>query len=280
MREDSARMAAKVTRQPTEVYLDDSRSGERVADVYEVDSISYPIDEEEIVRRLEASGKRKLVYTDGQIVHFFKLVAGTATEIAITPSDTNDMSAEIKRILSVYNWNSRLNRESYHLDILKGLILFTHGANPGSCEEAEEALRRIFAESSVDLDPGIKDWGPVDYALKSLLENCPDAEPEDLGSAYLELFGRKTFCDRDFIGSDVLRKVFSSLVETPCSMYGLIPYMVVSLPYGSIVQAYTDWNEVFGLICVLMGVQDMVDDPSNMALTGTVVALNAVISAA
>lgn len=272
MREDSARMAAEVTRQPTEVYLDDSRSGERVADVYEVDSISYPIDEEEIVRRLEASGKRKLVYTDGQIVHFFKLVAGTATEIAITPSDTNDMSAEIKRILSVYNWNSRFNRESYHLDILKGLILFTHGANPGSCEEAEEALCRIFAESSVDLDPGIKDWGPVDYALKSLLENCPDAEPEDLGSAYLELFGRKTFHDRDFIGSDVLRKVFSSLVETPCSMYGLIPYIVVSLPYGSIVHAYTDWNEVLGLICVLMGVQDMVDDPSNMALTGTVVA--------
>ena len=50
MREDSARMAAFATGQPTEVYLDDSRSGERVADVYEVDSISYPIDEEEIAK--------------------------------------------------------------------------------------------------------------------------------------------------------------------------------------------------------------------------------------
>ena len=97
MREDSARMAAFATGQPTEVYLDDSRSGERVADVYEVDSISYPIDEEEIARKLVASGKRKLVYTDGQTVHFFKLVAGTATEIAITPTDTRDMSAEVKR---------------------------------------------------------------------------------------------------------------------------------------------------------------------------------------
>ena len=78
MREDSARMAAFATGQPTEVYLDDSRSGERVADVYEVDSISYPIDEEEIARKLVASGKRKLVYTDGQTVHFFKLSVGAA----------------------------------------------------------------------------------------------------------------------------------------------------------------------------------------------------------
>ena len=160
MREDSARMAAFATGQPTEVYLDDSRSGERVADVYEVDSISYPIDEEEIARKLVASGKRKLVYTDGQTVHFFKLVAGTATEIAITPTDTRDMSAEVKRILSVYKRNSRSNREGCHIDILKGLILFTHGANPSSREDAEAELRRIFAESSADLDPGIADWEP------------------------------------------------------------------------------------------------------------------------
>lgn len=274
MREDSARMAAMATGQPTEIYLDDSRSGERVADVYEVESISYPIDEEEIVRRLGASGKRKLVYTDGQIVHFFKLVAGTATEIAITPSDTNDMSTEIKRILSVYRRNSRFNSESNHLDILKGLILFTHGANPSSREDAEETLSRIFAESSVDLDPGIEDWEPLDHALKSLVENCPDAEPGDLGSAYLDVFKRETYRDYDFIGSDVFRKVFSSLVEIPCSMYHLIPHMAVALPYGSIVHAYAEGGEAVKLICVLMGVQDMVDVPSDMALTGTVAAFD------
>ena len=262
------------TGQPTEIYLDDSRSGERVADVYEVESISYPIDEEEIVRRLGASGKRKLVYTDGQIVHFFKLVAGTATEIAITPSDTNDMSTEIKRILSVYRRNSRFNSESNHLDILKGLILFTHGANPSSREDAEETLSRIFAESSVDLDPGIEDWEPLDHALKSLVENCPDAEPGDLGSAYLDVFKRETYRVYDFIGSDVFRKVFSSLVETPCSMYHLIPHMAVALPYGSIVHAYAEGGEAVKLICVLMGVQDMVDVPTDMALTGTVAAFD------
>ena len=274
MREDSARMAAFATGQPTEVYLDDSRSGERVADVYEVDSISYPIDEEEIARKLVASGKRKLVYTDGQTVHFFKPVAGTATEIAITPTDTRDMSAEVKRILSVYKRNSRSNREGCHIDILKGLILFTHGANPSSREDAERELRRIFAESSADLDPGIADWEPLDHAIKSLVENCPDAEPGELGSAYLDVFKHETYRDRDFMGSDVLGKVFSSFIETPCSMYHILPHLAVSLPYGSVLHAYTEGGEIVRLICALMGVKDVVDDPSKMELADTVAAFS------
>lgn len=274
MREDSARMAAFATGQPTEVYLDDSRSGERVADVYEVDSISYPIDEDEIAKRLEASGKRKLVYTDGQTVHFFKLVAGTVAEIAVTPSDTGDMSAEIRRILSVFKRNSRFNRDNHHIDLLKGLILLTRGADPDTAEEAEGELRRIFAESDTDLDPGIADWDPLDHALKSLRENCPDAEPGELGSAYLEVFKHETCRDFDFVGTDVLGKVFSSLIETPCTMYHLLPRLAVSLPYGSILHAYSEGSEQVRLFCVLMGVRDVVDDRSRLELSETVVAFD------
>ena len=64
MKGATAEIAAELTGQPKEVYTDDSRSGERAADVLEVDRIRYPVDESEITRRMTESGRKMLILTD------------------------------------------------------------------------------------------------------------------------------------------------------------------------------------------------------------------------
>lgn len=261
MKGATAEIAAELTGQPKEVYTDDSRSGERAADVLEVDRIRYPVDESEITRRMTESGRKMLILTDGEHTHLFKLVAGAAIEVtSVTPGES-DVRSEVVRILMVYRQNCRFNDEWESLDILKGLILFAHGHVPDTREEAEEILGEIVGGGRPYVDIRIRDWDPVKYALDSLNQCCPDVDAGTLGKAYLSVFERLT---RDFfMGTEVVSVVVSSFVETPCTMLPLVPFVAASLPSGSVLNATLPEDEAVGLFMHLMDVGGCFDERSS-----------------
>ena len=260
MRQTTAEMAARFTGQPPEIYLDDSRSDERKAEVVEVDEIDYPVDSDDILARMRDSDRRMLVLSDGVRVHFFKEIAGRATEVTVSDFKDRDAVEEFTRVLRVYRMNCRFDDDWERLDILKGLVLASKGLQPSNRFEAEKSLHELSLESGHQIDPKIRDWEPVGFALDTILQYCPDPDPGLLGRAYINLFNT---ADRNSIlGTDATCSIMSSFVETTSSMAFFNPYVACFLPYGSIKSASISDSELSRLFCILMGVEKTVCEPA------------------
>ena len=265
MNRTSAQLAARLTGQPPELYLDDARADGREAEVHEVPAIEYPVDQAMVREAMEASGKGTLILTDGVNAHMFRRTADGVAEVSPSRPGGGSGRGHLERILKVYRRNRRSGARP--TDMLKGLLLFSKGLDPRDAGEADRELERLAGESGVRLT-GFDDWEPVAFALGSLRSLRVRPSPGETVLAFMDVLTRRndTLAWNERVG-----RVAASFVDGESTHFLLNPYVAACLPYGSIAVAACPGEEVTVLAAMIMGAKGIVENRGVPEVRGTLV---------